>query len=1765
MSFISRIREIAGAAGKAGGDLAGFVGDLVTAPFVEDEFEKFWPTVKGVAGKRLLGNQEYGPGYVPHIIGPEGVIGEVIEGLPEGLREGGNELFEVWDDTYREIARLPTTVLTATSLAQSRGDFTGLFDEGTWKDAWQIADPGWDNDEKEYPTLGKALSYLLAGVDILDEDEKVRHEGTTWHKFVSGTTDAVAIIALDPTVLGGKAVLAIRGGGKLGLIASKLGVPGTRATMNVAQKHRQSGVYDRLVAKPYLKFKMGKAKMDEASELVEATVKGQPYKLVLSPRDVMLAGGKKNIQKNLSVGVARRERYFRQDGRFDRLLGSIDNTVDNVSDEAIRAHVVGTKKLPLTPKALNDAKIEIAATKIRQRFFKDNPHGATIARLLTYAQKGHSSFGGARGRAISEDVMRFFLGDNTSIARLSRVNTDVANMLKGIYVAGGTVKQGVVPGMVGARANQSRIINELMPPQLPTHTDELGDMAGMWKTLDDMASPGAFNPLGRLGLDPIRQTYWFTNSVTGKPFRWVMDKRAHSHVLFVDPNSDRMIERMLKQAKVEPDKIQVILTKWNGLDEAGRRRYWEQLIDETIESVLQKHSKKHIFKSKDEWVAAGNKASDYKDHRAMIKDLKDRIFEDYKRSSRHALEDLTKHKVGRALIERLDDGSTSVTQMGTSVPGVSKYADKDTLSLLKTAQTPEHMADVGLIPDFTRFNRSVRRSSMMETDWLWKTTDGIDNLLQRFSNYFKPTVLLNPKWPMRVVGEEQLRMSAVIGGPDALWNLLLNRRNAQEAVLRNLLTDKQILAIAGDMPKKELEKGLRQILFGDTRVVGRRMVLSGTLGYMVAGVPGAVVAPMLSRARNARIVSRMAKPLREKQTIKDMVVAGDKNAANALMEAAGFENLQILGIDVERAFGNPLTPLREWENRVGAQRSVSYMLDQSGSDMKAGNIEFLGDFNDIIKPPSRADLLKKPQKAEVYAQWYERVLNDQFGRSKYSRMFWDDTKTNDDIVAFLESPEGKQTLEDMALVDAETEELLDWVEGVREFTDRLLPPINELADVRRALSNGNRIELRQVIDALGGDEGIKAVKPRHKLSDKAKKERDALSQASVFGPEAQQLRWYDIIGAVHKQEEIVYSGLLNGFMKKTLDKGIQRLGGLYTTQLSRHPLFRAVYEAEMKSKLVNLAIDPGTGLFTISEEALKAMENSSRVTALKAVEDVMYNLAEQSNFAESTRHFFPFFNAWQEVLTRWVGFTMDNPAFVSKVAVTYREAAGLPTYTDPDGKEHWVLHVPEEMREMLSGSPLFGDIMEWWEGELYLNKAGINMITTGLPGAMPTFTFSVSQLARKRPDVGEYVDFMFPYGFVPPRDGSGLFGEMEAFAKSSSPAWGRSLYTAVQGWFKDMGIFIDDLWNDRTYKSMMANITQVWIVEMNEGERELVDFQEPAQYSAFIKDVEHAARSSLMLLTIAKATTPTAIRFASPYQKWIDMARRFYNENPDTADDRFMEELMKEDMEDSFWFLTARSTQSLEGLPPTLPAWETREEFKPYFEKYPELGAIILGLETTGGVKARADFSQFVYQNQKQEETFYGSGEEQRKSLTQLEYILQPDIREGWAKYRMINDKYYAILDDMTGDDGLPVPNMNVTAARAIKNLRDDEVKLLQEENPVWAEDFEEKNFDKGKFFEGLRKLVDDPVMVGRVDIQLIGEYLDLRDGFTEMLKNNHVRGKSIQIDASDNTVIKGLWDENIANMVASNPAFRDIWLRWFEFDMMEPETWTPAQRKVYE
>jgi len=327
----------------------------------------------------------------------------------------------------------------------------------------------------------------------------------------------------------------------------------------------------------------------------------------------------------------------------------------------------------------SDEVYDIAAGRVRQDLFYKNPHGVAISNMLVRAYGGGRGFT-APGRRAAEDVMRFFLGDNAAIARIADQSDEAANFLKGIFVADGTVSTGVLPGMVGGHANQHAIRQALMPPDPAVFADDIGELAGRFGILDRMVGAGAYNA----GRSIVRQSYWYTNGITGKPFRWVFDKRAHPHVMFASTTSDLMVERMLRQAKVHPDEISRIVGKWNGMDEAARRRYWPVLIEDTINDVVRRHFPNMADKDRAKFVR--------------------QLAEDYGQSAhhryiaRHTADDLRAHHTGKALLERLENGSVSATT--------------DQLALQKIAQTPERLADVGFVPDFTRLNRVARRA-----DW----------------------------------------------------------------------------------------------------------------------------------------------------------------------------------------------------------------------------------------------------------------------------------------------------------------------------------------------------------------------------------------------------------------------------------------------------------------------------------------------------------------------------------------------------------------------------------------------------------------------------------------------------------------------------------------------------------------------------------------------------------------------------------------------------------------------------------------------------------------------------------------------------------------------------------------------------------------------------------------------------------------------------------------------------------------------------------------
>ena len=1764
-----RVGNIAVQSLKVGGDLTGLGADLITAPFTDDEYDGFLNTIKGVSNKRIWGGDPaYGPGAMTHLFGPRGTLGLVIEAVPEPIREGTNATFEAWEVGYRQIARVPATAITAASLALSDEEAGDV-----WEQAWEMSDP-WGGDPRAN-TIGRALSFLLFDIDVLDEEEVARHEGTAWHNYVSGTTDFAAMFFLDPTIVGGKVVKAARGAGWVGRVASRAGVPGTRATLNVLGRHRPGGAADRLLIRPYVRARYRKNPARVTAEGVEMT-----------RRELVLAGGQSGVRNRLRTQTIRRERYLRKNGRFDSLLREVDGFLAEAAGElgyavthaahsgrgaGSAASVFGPAVRPTA--RYPDEVYQLAAGRVRQRLFYKNPHGAAISDMLVRAYGGGRGFT-SPGRQAAEDVMRFFLGDNAAIARIADQSDEAANFLKGIFVANGTVNTGVLPGMVGGHVNQHAIRQALMPVTDPAIADDIGELAGRFDILDRMIAPGLYNA----GRDIVRQSYWYTNSITGKPFRWVFDKRAHPHVLFASTTSDLMVERMLRQAKIHPDEIARIVAKWNGMDEAARRRAWPELIQEVIDDVVERNF-------------PGMKG-------AARKDLIKNLVEDYSRSARHAEDELRRHITGTPLaarLERLENGSVGATTDDLA----RRFKDTDPKDLQRIAQTPERLSDVGFIPDFTRLNRSARRLKWAEAvmgntrglDAIYGGIDAADHVLTVFSNIWKPSVLLNPKWPMRVVGEEQLRMAAIIGGPDALFNLLTSgRRGLGESALRNLLSDQEILRL---LDVDDVESALRVILGPRTfKVDPGRGVRAGIIGFAIAGAPGAAIAMGVSTSRNQGIIRRLATTVKARQQALDLLAVGDEAGARAIMEAAGFDNLQILNMDVRRHFGNPAQPLTEWENAASSNRGMTYMLARQGSQFKQDEIKMLGAWDDVVFPPVGI-LRNNADDVAKYEIWYERVLNDQYGRSPFSQMFYDDALTNDDIVGWLlhgPSPMGTRVprqaldkygkggpkvLDELDLLDASPEELGVLVDSIREITERLLPKMDELAGLRAAKANGVRVELRQVIEALGGEKGLLRVHPPV-LGPPS-----PVATGSVFGPGKAKIRpgapggpakqetlfWNDILQGVHKQEEIGYGKF--AWFKKIMDRGISRLGGLTTTHLSRHPLFRVVYADEMQRKVFNLKAG-ADGTYELTPAALKAMEDAARITALDAVKTMMYELAEASNFADSTRHFFPFFNAWQEVLTRWVGLTARNPEFVAKMAVTFRESGGLPTYEDPEGNTWIVVSLPEWGTELVSHSPLWGDVLDHIEA-VHLNRDSVNMITQGLPGFMPTFVFAVGEVAKRHPEVQEILSFMFPYGLTPSSpEGLVSVGTVEQFSRSAAPAWGRQLFTTFKLLTEELesGLLDDkwdlvDAWEDRSAGAAMRFIAQTWAAKMENGEMPYRDFSDPAVVADFDRSIVHAARVTASLMAFAKLVSPTSVKLVSPYQDEIDLFRRYYNENPGTAEDKFFEHLAAQDMEGSFWYLTARATQSREGLPSTMDAIDFRDEFEDLYMDYPELGGLILGFDGGGSSRMSAEWLAAAYENQIISETSRGSGEKQRYRFSLMEWLQQPPIRQGWSEYRAINDEFYAWLAEPTEEYPMGIPNKLVGAARPYVELRQSLVDNLEARNPLWAEDYNTQDPKWEKRIEGMRVIADDDRFIGRSDIQALRDYLAARDEITSMLAEIKRGGGSAKLDspAPTNQALRKTWETIVQDMLDNNPTFRDIHERWFEFDMLTSETWPEDQR----
>lgn len=605
--------------------------------------------------------------------------------------------------------------------------------------------------------------------------------------------------------------------------------------------------------------------------------------------------------------------------------------------------------------------------------------------------------------------------------------------------------------------------------------------------------------------------------------------------------------------------------------------------------------------------------------------------------------------------------------------------------------------------------------------------------------------------------------------------------------------------------------------------------------------------------------------------------------------------------------------------------------------------------------------------------------------------------------------------------------------------------------------------------------------------------------------------------------QVTARGPIQGAITEFVNNSFDILGDAASDELSRIPTFQMFYNAEMR----RLSGDAVPGRVHASQ--MERWESSARDFALRETRELLYDLAERSQFGEMVRTLIPFYSAWQEVLTRWTGLVAENPTIFPRAREIWRapEKAGW-THTDDEGNTFIRFKIPEFARGLVDQGLLPGALDS--QGYIAFDQSGFNLAAEGLPGAGPIVQVAASEAVKRNPGLEESVEFILPWGPVDTMDA--FLPSVVSRAMASQRGDESAARLNAQG-----------------------RLIQTALVEMQNGDRPMVDLSDPVAAEEFLEDIDDELDSFMKLRTFTGFVAPVAPIYESPYQPYIEVYRALRDGNypranelateyglpieglPDpeaTADPFAADDIFLETFGEEYYALTQRFSESLNGVPPTLEGLETSEDYGDLITRHPEWGSVIAGYD--GGGEAMK-FSRAIYDRQLE------SGE--RRRLDPEEILEGPDVRLGWTKYSKAMD-----LIELNRVQ-LGLPNLQVAEAEGLRAAKDLAVTRISQEHPAWFAKFSQTDrLAMDRRIEGAREMVAHPSLAGRPDIQGLAEYLTLRDTFSAWLTTRSQIGEPASLDAVANTGPANLWHSEVADLLDRNPEFADLWYRKLERDV---------------
>lgn len=701
-----------------------------------------------------------------------------------------------------------------------------------------------------------------------------------------------------------------------------------------------------------------------------------------------------------------------------------------------------------------------------------------------------------------------------------------------------------------------------------------------------------------------------------------------------------------------------------------------------------------------------------------------------------------------------------------------------------------------------------------------------------------------------------------------------------------------------------------------------------------------------------------------------------------------------------------------------------------------------------------------------YVTGWERAVNDQIGQSAIARRLLEGDAPESVALWLRKSKEGKELRK---RIPTRGHDPNRWVSEIQQHIEHYLPTY-ELKEL--ALSG--RARVTHLEQALGKD---RALWP----------EVHGESVASALGTSRIGQAWDRMVSGAYR-----------------------RLGATPTNVLSRHPHFAASYQREMA-----LMVGAHDGDH-IGRAALEAMTRKARERALSDVRHTLYDLSNSSNLAHTFRYVAPFYNAWQEALTRWGGLFMEDPSRLARMVQMWESPskAGL-VRTDPDtGHQYIVINPPDWLLPEAAQGEFA--IPKYWMRDLVAQGSYWMLPGTGVPVAVP-----LGQMVRHRPDNYEEVKALMPYG--PGRDvldqmlPATLKRVRSLWSKEDDPAYAQALFRIGQ------------------------SVETERQIALSRGEKALSP--EQAQAEAVRRTNEF-----FIVRAIGNLTLPFSPTMGTPYDGYAQIAKNFaktysaYPEGKDPNGKRW-EEAYIDQVGEQFWAYTASASKSNAGVAPTNEGFRAGRKYADLIAAAPELGSLITG---SAANRDADDFSSPVYQSQFRTPVAPGSQTKMRELLDPAAGLKEAQADLGWNEYMKISNLI---------DKAVVARGYKTLAGDAVRDLavaKREYVERLAEKYPAWAEERNTMVLDKTQKVIGfLREHGRDDRFADRPGWNtLMGEYMPMRDKFTAVLDQRYRAGGDVSLTSPNNADLAGAWEALVGTWVEKNPAFAQIFHRWLERDL---------------